>query len=117
MKQMVNRVKFVLALLGSPNQSVSTFGDQYLTIDFDEKWFYVVPIKRKIRMYPEDEYPGDNTGILSRRLCFLQLLANRIRCPTEFMLMADLVSGPLVRMLKLLEGPKIVIVALWKSEV
>ena len=61
-KQMVNRVKFVLALLGSHNQSVSTLGDQKLTIDIDEKWFYVVPMKRNIRMYPEDEYPGDDTA-------------------------------------------------------
>ena len=37
MKQMVNRVVFVLALLGSHNQSGSTFGDQNLTIDIDEK--------------------------------------------------------------------------------
>ena len=42
-KQMVNGVKLVLALLDSYNQSVSTFGDQNLTIDIDEKWFYVVP--------------------------------------------------------------------------
>ena len=62
MKQMVNRVKFALALLSSHNRSVSTFGDQNLTIDIDEKWFYVVPMKRKIRMYPEDEYPGDDTA-------------------------------------------------------
>ena len=61
-KQIVNRVKFVLALLGSHNQSVSTFGDQNLTIHIDEKWFYVMPMKRKIRMYPEDEYPGDFTA-------------------------------------------------------
>ena len=54
-KHMVNRVKFVLALLGSHNQSVSTFGDQNLAIGIDEKWFNVVPIKLKIRMYPEDE--------------------------------------------------------------
>ena len=40
-KQMVNRVKFALALLGGHNQSVCTFGDQNLTIDEDEKWFYV----------------------------------------------------------------------------
>ena len=55
MKQMENSVQFVLALLGSHYQSVSTFGDQYLTIDIDEKWVYVLPMKRKIRMYPEDD--------------------------------------------------------------
>ena len=61
-KQMINRVKFVLALLRNHNQSVSTFGDQNLTIDIGEKWFYVVPMKRTIRMCPEDEYPGDDTA-------------------------------------------------------
>ena len=60
--QMVNSVKFVLALLGSHNQSVSTFCDQNLTIDIDEYWFHMAPMKRKIRMYSEDEYPGDDTS-------------------------------------------------------
>ena len=61
-KQMVNRVKFVLALLSSHNQSVSTFGDRNVTIDIDEKWLYLVPMTQKIRMYSYDEYPGDCTA-------------------------------------------------------
>ena len=56
---MIKRVKFVLALLSGHNQATSTVGDLNLTIDINEKWFYVVPMKRKIRMYPEDENPGD----------------------------------------------------------
>ena len=28
----------------------------------DQKWFYVVPMKRNIRNYPEDVYPGDDTA-------------------------------------------------------
>ena len=59
---MVKRVHFVLALLSGHNQVTSTFGYLNLTIDIDEKWFYVVPMKRKIRMNPEDEYPGDDTA-------------------------------------------------------
>ena len=61
LRHMVKRVQFVHALLTGHNQATSTFDDFNLTIDIDEKWFYVVPMKRKIRMYPEDEYPGDDT--------------------------------------------------------
>ena len=74
-KQVVNRVKFVLDLLGSHNQSVSTYGDQNLAIDIDEKWFYVVPMKRKIRMYPEDEYPGDDTSQHKSHIPKIMILA------------------------------------------
>ena len=37
MKQMINRVKFVLTLLGSHNQFVSICGDQNLIIDINIK--------------------------------------------------------------------------------
>ena len=40
LEQIVNRVKFVQALSGSLNQCVSTFGDQNLTVDIDEKCFF-----------------------------------------------------------------------------
>ena len=62
LKQMVRRINFVLALITSHNRHISTFGRYELTIDVDEKWFYVVPLKKKIRLYPGDEYPGDDTA-------------------------------------------------------
>ena len=91
-----------------------TFGDQNLTIYIDEKWFYVVPMKRKIRRYAEDEYPGDDTAKYKSHIPILAAIGKPTHCLTELNLMAKLVSGPLLRMLKLIEGLKIVVVALWK---
>ena len=117
---MVNRVKFVLALLGSHNQSGSTCGDQNLTIDIDEKWFYVVPMKRKIRMYPEDEYPGDDAAHHKShipRIMFHAAIGKPHTLPDGTQFNGKIGIWPLLRMFKMLEGLKIVVVALWKSEV
>ena len=62
LKQMVNRINYVVGLLEVHNQHIRRFGTHELTIHIDEKWFYVVPLKRKIRLYPGDEYPGDDTA-------------------------------------------------------
>ena len=69
---MVNRVKFVLP--------VSTYGDQNLTIDIDNKWFYVVPMKRKIQMYPDDECPGDDTAQHMSHIPKIMFLAATANC-------------------------------------
>ena len=56
-------------------------------------------MKQKIRTYPEDEYPGDDTA------------QHKYRIPKNMFLAA------IAENVEVLEGLKIVVVALWKSEV
>ena len=58
-----------------------------------------------------------NTSPISPKIMFLAAIGKPHTLPDGTQLMANLVSGPLLRMLKLLEGLKIVVVALRKSEV
>ena len=120
LRHMVKRVQFVHALLTGHNQATSTFDDFNLTIDIDEKWFYVVPMKRKIRMYPEDEYPGDDTPQHKAhipKIMFLAAIGKPHTLPDALNLVGKLESGLLLRTLKLRESPKIVLVARWKLKV
>ena len=99
---MVNCVKFVLALLGSHNQSVSTLGDQKLTIDIDEKWFYMVLMKEMIRIYILRTgirgMTQPRTSLISRRLSFCRYIGKPHILPDGTELMAKLVSYPLLQM-------------------
>ena len=55
----------------------------------DAKWFYVVPFKRKIRLYPSDDNPGDDKAknkFNISRIMFLAAVKNPHALPdgTEF---------------------------------
>lgn len=60
-EQMLKRVEFVLTKLERDSHGNWTFIQLKNVIHVDEKWFFLVKMCRKIRMYPGDDYPGDDT--------------------------------------------------------
>ena len=62
-KQKIQRLEFVLGKLGPANQDARFrfFRDEKKTIHVDEKWFYVIQVKKRVRLFPGEEFPDDET--------------------------------------------------------
>ena len=59
--QKKERVRWVLSRLLWANAAISTFDRMLNRIHVDEMCFFLVPVKRKFRRFPGNDYPGDDT--------------------------------------------------------
>jgi hypothetical protein len=57
----MKRLRFVLSKIEHVNKGNYWFIQLKNVIHADEKWFFLVKMQNKIRMYPGDDYPGDDT--------------------------------------------------------
>ena len=60
--QKIARLRFVIGLIQHCGHGIYRFIDLKYEVHLDEKWFYVVRLKRKVRLLAEDEMPAPITA-------------------------------------------------------
>jgi hypothetical protein len=60
-EQQIKRLEFVLSKIEHVGNGNYRFIQLKNVIHIDEKWFFLVKMQKTIRMYPGDDYPGDDT--------------------------------------------------------
>ena len=55
------RIAFILERVSNPNGRNPKFKEMNNRIHVDEKWFFLQKTKRKVRLVPGEEFPGDDT--------------------------------------------------------